>query len=355
MNLHTSFPSRRSPILATNGMVATSHPLAAMAGLRTLQAGGNAADAAVVTAITLSVVEPFSTGAGGDAFALVRWADDGKVSAMNGSGHSPAGADAEQLRARGWTTIPDTSPFSVTVPGSVDAWHQMLERYGSISLAEAFEPAIQYAELGFPISPVVAGQWHDISAKLRGNEEATRVYLPNGRPPRVGELFCQPDLARTYRTLAQQGPTAFYTGSVGKAVADCVQALGGWLDVSDLRSHCTTWGEPISTEYRGVTIYEHPPNGQGLLALLALNVLSAAGVNDMQWGTPETTHLLVESMKLAFADGHRYIVDPVATDLPLTDVLSRDYASHLGEQISMERAAVYPETGIPSAGGTVYL
>lgn len=355
MNLHTSFPSRRSPILATNGIVATSHPLAAIAGLRTLQAGGNAADAAVVTAITLSVVEPFSTGAGGDAFALVRWANDGKVSAMNGSGHSPAAADAEQLRARGWTTIPDTSPFSVTVPGSVDAWHEMLDTYGSISWVEAFEPAIQYAEQGFPISPVVAGQWRGISAKLRGNEEATRVYLPKGRPPHVGELFCQPDLARTYRDLAQQGPTDFYTGSIGKAVADCVQALDGWLDASDLRSHRTTWGEPISTEYRGVTIYEHPPNGQGLLALLALNMLSATGVNDMQWGTPETTHLLVESMKLAFADGHRYIVDPEATDLPLMDVLSRDYASHLGEQISMERAAAYSETGIPSAGGTVYI
>ena len=353
--LHTSFPSRRSPVLATNGMVATSHPLAAMAGLRTLQSGGNAADAAIVTAIALTVVEPFSTGAGGDAFALVRWADDGLVRAMNGSGRAPAAADAEHLRSKGWRRIPETSPFSITVPGSVDAWHQILTANGTLSWSQVFEPAIQYAENGFAVTPIVAWQWQNSLEKLKKEPETARVYLPEGRPPRTGELFRQPDLARTYRVLAEEGPRAFYDGELGRSLADCVQSKGGWLDTSDLRDHRTTWGDPISTTYRGVSIYEHPPNGQGLLALLSLNLLSAIGRGAPSWGTLETTHLLIESMKLAFADGHRYITDPDHTDLPLADILAPEYASHLSERVSMERATSFSEPGVPSIGGTVYL
>jgi len=321
------FRSHRSPVLARHGIVATSQPLAAQAGLRVLQAGGNAADAAVVTAIVLNVVEPASTGAGGDAFALVRWANEGKVRALNGSGRAPAAADPDALRARGWSKIPTYDPLAITVPGSVDAWHELLTTYGTITWEEALAPAIQYAEEGFPVSPIIAGQWAQAASRLRGDEEAARVYLPGGKAPRAGQIFRQPDLARTFRRIAEQGPQEFYEGQTAQAMVDCVQAKGGWLDTSDLRSHRSTWEKPISTDHQGVTVFEHPPNGQGLTALIAMNLAAAAGFGAADWGSVEATHTLIEAMKLGFADGYRYIADPAISDVPVESLLADAYAS----------------------------
>lgn len=349
------FPSRRSPVLATHGMVATSQPLAAQAGLRVLQAGGNAADAAVVTAAVLAVVEPMSIGIGGDSFALVCWSSEGRIRAMNGSGRAPAAASAEQLRLQGWKQIPEWSPFAITVPGAVDAWYQLWRTYGSIPWAEVLAPAIHYAEHGFPVSPVVARQWQANVHRLQRDAEATRVFLPGGRAPRAGDIFRQPDLARTLRMIAEHGPRAFYEGKLAQAIADCVQTKGGWLDASDLRAHRTTWEDPISTEYRDVTVYEHPPNGQGLVALLALNIVAAAGLQGAPWGSPEAVHLLVEAMKLAFADGHRYIADPAMANIPVAGLLSAFYAHQRSRLISRERVLSQPAPGLPPASDTAYL
>jgi len=348
------FPSRRSPVLATHGMVATSQPLAAMAGLQMLQAGGTAADAAVATAIALTVVEPMSTGAGGDAFALVRWANDGQVRALNGSGRAPAGANIPQLRERGFGEMPVFSPFAVTVPGSVDAWYQLHQRYGALPWAELFAPAIRYAEEGFPVSPMVATNWNLSRSHLQ-TTEAKRVFLPGGRSPRAGETVRMPDLAGTYRRIAAEGPRAFYEGPIAQALADSVQAEGGWLDVADLRAHHSTWEEPISINYRGVTVFEHPPNGQGLVALLALNLIQQLGLSGKDWGTPEATHLLIEAMKLAFADGYRYIADPAMAKVPIAGLLSDTYAAERARLISPERALSHAPAGLPAGSDTVYL
>ena len=350
------FRSHRSPVLSRHGMVATSQPLAAQAGLRVLQAGGNAADAAVVVATVLNVVEPASTGAGGDAFALIRWADDGRVRALNGSGRAPAAADPEALRAKGWKEIPETSPFAITVPGSVDAWYQLLTTYGTLSWEAALRPAIQYAEEGFPVSPFIARQWSGLASRLQADEEAALVYLAGGRGPRAGEIRRQPDLARTFRRIAERGPDEFYRGETAQAIADCVQSRGGWLDTGDLRNHRSTWEEPISTDYRGVTVYEHPPNGQGLTALITLNLVTAAGLDGAEWGSIEATHLFVEAMKLAFADGYRYIADPVVSAVPVKALLAGEYAAERGRLISRDKSLPDPAPGvIPPANDTVYL
>jgi gamma-glutamyltranspeptidase / glutathione hydrolase len=350
------FRSHRSPIVARHGAVATSQPLAAQAGLRVLQAGGNAADAAVVTAIVLNVVEPMSTGAGGDAFALIRWADEGRVRALNGSGRAPAAADPEALRARGWTKIPTYDPVAITTPGSVDAWSELLSAYGTLSWEEALQPAIHYAENGFPVSPIIAGQWRAAADRLREDAEAARVYLPGGEPPRAGQLFRQPDLARTLRRVAERGPAEFYAGETARAMADCVQAKGGWLDLADLRAQRSTWDDAISTDYRGVVVYEHPPNGQGLTALIALNLALASDPGASDWGSPDATHLLIEVMKLGFADGYRYIADPAMSSVPVEALLSRAYAAERARLIDPGSALSDPAPGvIPPANDTVYL
>jgi len=336
-------------------MVATSQPLASMAGLRMLQAGGNAADAAVATAATLNVVEPMSTGIGGDAFALVRFAAEGRVRALNGSGRAPAAANLEALRAQGLQQIPLFSPLTITVPGTVDAWYQLQTTYGALAWSDVLAPAIAYAEEGFPVSPIIARRWSELVGKMSGDAEAARVYLPAGRSPRAGEIFRNPDLAATLRGIAQGGPSAFYEGPVARAIADTVQAKGGWVGVDDLRRHHSTWEEPISTVYKDVTVYEHPPNGQGLAALIALNLAAQIGLDDKAWGSLEATHLLVEAMRMGFADGHRYIADPAMARVPVAGLLSPAYAAERARLISPDRALAHAEPGIPPASDTVYL
>jgi gamma-glutamyltranspeptidase/glutathione hydrolase len=347
-----SFSSRRSPNLARHGMVATSQPLAAMAGLRVLMEGGNAADAAITTAAMLNVVEPMSTGIGGDCFALIYQADGGQVTALNGSGRAPQAFTWEEARRLGLQEVPLAGPLPVTVPGTVSGWQALLDRFGTISLARCLAPAIETAEKGFPVSPRISAGWQRLAQKLSRDEEAARVYLP---APRPGEIHRQPDLARTLRQLAEGGAEAFYRGPLAKRIAAAVQAQGGYLTANDLTAHQATWHEPLGTTYRDVRILEHPPNGQGLAALLALNIVAGDEVGAMDYYAPERWHLMIEAMRLGMVDAGRYVADPARAAIPLDALLSREYAARRRAAIDPARAVALAAPGQPEHRDTVYL
>ena len=346
------FPSRRSTVMARHGMVATSQPLAAMAGLRILMAGGHAADAAVAAAAMLNVVEPMSTGIGGDCFALIYEARTGRVTALNGSGRAPGAFDLEQAQRLGLEAIPDSGPLPVTVPGAVSGWAALLERFGRLTLADCLAPAIATAEEGFPVSERISAAWQRAEAKLSQNEEARRVYLP---APRPGEIHCQPDLARTFRTLAEGGADAFYRGPLAERIAAYVQSQGGFLTAEDMAAHTTTWETPIRTTYRDVEVLEHPPNGQGLAALLALNIVAGYDLAGKDYYDPERWHIMIEAMRLGMADAARYVADPTFTSLPVEGLLSKDYAAQRRSLIRPDRALEVVVPGQPEHRDTVYL
>jgi gamma-glutamyltranspeptidase / glutathione hydrolase len=346
------FESRRSNVLARHGMVATSQPLAAMAGLRVLMKGGNAADAAVTTAAMLNVVEPMSTGIGGDCFALVYDAGDGQVTALNGSGRSPAAFGLAEAQRLGLREVPLTGPLPVTVPGTVSGWAALLARFGTLSLADCLAPAIRAAEEGFAVSERISTGWQRSADKLARDEAAARTYLP---APRPGEIHRQPDLARTFRLIAAEGAGAFYRGSLARQMATAVQAKGGYLAEDDLAAHESTWEAPLRTAYRGVEILEHPPNGQGLAALLALNIVEGYDLTSMDYYDPLRWHFLVEAMRLGMVDAGRYVADPAMAAVPLAGLLSKDYAAGRRALIDARRSMPRAAPGSPEHRDTVYL
>ncbi len=350
------FVSRRSAVIARHGMVATSQPLAAMAGLRTLMEGGNAADAAVTTAAMLNVVEPMSTGIGGDCFALIYDARTRQTTALNGSGRAPAAFTLAEAQRIGLKTIPLTGPLPVTVPGTVSGWQALLERFGTMSLAQCLAPAIAAAEEGFPVSERISAGWRNSEDKLSKDEEAARVYLP---PPRPGEIHSQPHLARTLRTIGQGGAEAYYRGPLAGKIAACVQSKGGYLTVDDLAAHAATWEVPVSAGYHGVEVVEHPPNGQGLAALEALNILEGFDLASMEYYSIERWHLAVEAMRLAMVDAGRYVADPAVVPVPVDALLSKDYAARRREALLPGRALDLASPGeperLPAHQDTVYL
>ncbi len=352
-----AFHSRRSVVMATHGMVATSQPLAAQAGLRVLQEGGNAVDAAVTAAAVLGVVEPMSTGVGGDAFALVWLAGEGRVRALNASGRAPAAATRERMAALCRDgRIPSTGALSVTVPGTVHGWETLLEAHGTVSLAEALQPAIRYAREGYPVSEVIGQQWAQLSSKLRRNAAAAATYLVGGRAPRIGHIFCQPDLARTLEAIAEGGSEALYRGELASRIAACVQGEGGLLAAEDLASHTSTWETPLEVSYRGHRLLECPPNGQGIVALEALGMLEGFELGRMKWGYYEPLHLQIEALKLAFADAARYVADPSHTRVPADGLLDAQYLARRRALIDRSRAAAQCEPGLPGGrADTVYL
>ena len=319
------FNSRRSTVHATNGMVATSQPLAAMAGVRILMAGGNAVDAAVATAATLNVVEPMSTGVGGDLFALIWKAKRKDVVALNGSGRAPMAASIDQLRNQGRSRMPAFGPYSVSVPGTVHGWEVLLESEGTMALADALEPAINYAENGFPVSDIIAYQWQQQEEKLAALPSGQEL-LTNGRAPREGEIMWLPTLANTLRTVAEGGSEGFYNGPIAKAMASFVQEQGGWLAEDDLAAHHSDWDEPIKTDYRGVTCWECPPNGQGIIALEALNITEGFDIAAMGEQSADRYHHLIEATRLGFADAFEYLADPRCVDVPVEAWTSKTYA-----------------------------
>lgn len=347
-----TFASRRSPVLARRGMVATSQPLAAVAGLRILMDGGHAADAAVTAAAMLNVVEPMSTGVGGDCFALVYDASTGGVSALNGSGRSPAAFNLEESRKLGLVEIPFTGPLPVTVPGTVSGWEALLERFGTMALGECLAPAIDAAEEGFPVSPRISAGWRDAEEKIVEDPEAARVYLP---APFPGDLHHAPDLAHSLRVIAEGGSEAFYRGPLAEKMADHVQSQGGYLTTDDLAAYAATWSDPICTTYRGVKVLEHPPNGQGLATLLALNVLEVYDLGSMDFFDPARWHLEIEAVRLAMVDAGRYVADPEVEDVPVPALLSEDYAARRRAAIDPQRAVPLAAPGQPEHRDTVYL
>ncbi|MCB9451563.1 MAG: gamma-glutamyltransferase [Anaerolineaceae bacterium] len=347
------FQSRRSMVLARRGMVAASNPLAAQAGLDILRQGGNAADAAVATAAMLNVTEPASTGIGGDCFALYFDAKTKGVTALNGSGRAPIALTLEALQ--GYTEMPERSPHAITVPGAAAGWHDLLARHGRMTLAEVLKDAIYYAIEGYPVHPVFGAGWKASENFLRSRPN-TEDYLPGGHAPEVGQIVRLPGLASTLQAVAEGGPEAFYTGPIADAIVATVQEQGGLMTHDDLKNHTSTWGDPIGTEYRGVTVYEHPPNGQGLAALLALNVAEGWDLAALPWDSPERLHLMVEAMRLAFADARWYITDMATNPAPVDALLSKSYAAERRAQVSPDRAMQPPSYGSPLPGSnTVYL
>ncbi len=350
-----NFQSRRSMVVARRGMVATSHPLAAQAGLRVLMRGGNAADAAIATAATLNVVEAASTGIGGDCFALYFDAKSSTVSALNGSGRAPYDLSIEVLAREGITdTIPDRSPHAVTVPGAARGWEDLLKQHGSMSLADVLQDPIYYAEQGFPVSPVYAMAWSlpRVQAVLNASQYAQEYQIT----PRTGQLVTLPALARTFRTVAEGGADAFYNSSIADAIVLTLQEHGSLMTHHDLRTHVSTWDDQISYRYRDHLVLEHPPNGQGLAALIALNIASEFDLASYAPDDPQKLHLMIEAMRCAFADVRRHVADPEHYVAPTNYFLSQEYGNRRRKQINAKSAMQPPNYGTPlNTSDTVYL
>lgn len=334
-------------------MAASSQPLAVEAAIRVLRNGGNAIDAAVTATVVLSVVEPMSTGLGGDCFALMYIAKEQQFFALNGSGRAPTHASADDLLQQGFTHIPVESPHSVTVPGILHGLVQCLERFGTITLDQALGPAIACAEEGFPVSEIAAQQWSRAAPKLSRNAESARVYLPRGRAPRPGEVFRNPDLAQTLRLIAHYGTGVFYHGDIGQAIVASIQHLGGLLTLNDLKAHRSDWIKPLITSYRGHEVVELPPNTQGLSALIALNIVEGLPLAEMGHHSVDYLHNLIEAMKLALTDAQRYIADPNES-LPLIELVSKSYAQTRRCEIHPMQALI-PATPPRYSGDTVYV
>ncbi|NLG28440.1 MAG: gamma-glutamyltransferase [Chloroflexi bacterium] len=353
------YPSRRSVVMGYGGAVATSQPLASQAGLRTLLAGGNAIDAAIAANATLNVVEPMSNGLGGDLFALVYWAKERRVYGLNASGRAPGAASLEALQQRGHTAasgMPMRGMLPVTVPGEPAGWADLHARFGALGWPRVLAPAIAYAEQGYPVSEIIAGEWQAAEDLLRCEAEAARVYLPGGHAPRAGERFANPDLAASLRALAERGPEVFYRGDLARAIAAASERRGGLLALDDLVAHSSTWVEPVSTLYRGYRVYEIPPNGQGIAALIALNLLDGLDLSHYAFDAAECLHLKMEAVKLGMTDAARYVADPTMADVPVAGLLAAAYADERRALIRTDRAIARPEAGLPpSSPDTVYL
>lgn len=344
----------RAAVRATNGMIATSQPLASAAGLRILQQGGNAVDAAVAAAAVLCVVEPMMVSPGGDLFALV-W--DGKkkeLKALNASGRAPAAASIDELQKRGFKQTPDIGIHAVTVPGAVDGWARLLECYGTLKLSEVLQPAIDYAERGFPVTDFIAHDWQ-VALNHKDNPDFAATFLPNGKPLRVGEIFTNKNLARTLRLIAQQGVDVFYRGELAGKIVKFAQSVGGLHTLQDFANHTSNWIDPLSVNYRGYTVYELPPNTQGLAALTMLKILEGYDVKRLGHNTAEYLHLLIEAKKLAYADRARHIADPAFYQAPVDKLLAPDYLAAQRKRIAPDRVADPTVAGPRGGEDTIYL
>ncbi|MCY4226624.1 MAG: gamma-glutamyltransferase family protein [Gammaproteobacteria bacterium] len=342
------FPSRRASVMGRN-MVATSQPLAVQAGIRALQSGGNAVDAALASAITLTVVEPTMNGIGSDAFCIL-W--DGKsLHGLNASGRSFKAMrindfqDRPSMPERGWDTV--------TVPGAVSAWVALSERFGKLPFERLFEDAVRYADEGFQVTPITARLWEEAKSIFRGFKDFG-VFLPNGSVPETGELFRFPDQARTLEKIASTRGESFYQGKLAECMVRASQRDGGKMTMADLEEHECDWVEPISRDYHGYTLHEIPPNGQGLGALIMLGILEHTRIDEYEPDSVDALHCQIECMKLAFADTFRYVSDPACSDMDVHRLLDSRYLADRARQVDMSRSAE-PNPGMPPGSGTVYL
>ncbi len=343
----------RSPVIACEAMAATSHPLASLAAIETLRAGGNAADAAVAATAVLCVVEPHMTGIGGDCFCMIDV--PGKpVWGYNGSGRSGARASAAALIGQGLRAIAPTSIHAVTVPGAVDAWAAILAAHGRFGLERALAPAIRYAEEGFPVAPRVAWDWKGATGKLAGDAGATRHFLPGGRAPATGDVMKLPALAQSLRQIAAQGPRAFYQGAIAEDIVATLAARGSFLDAADLATHRGETVTPIASAYRGLDLLELPPNTQGLTALVLLNILEGFDLAALDPNGPDRLHLMLEVARLAYAVRDTHVADPAAMRIATSALLDKRFAQDLARRIDPTRRVPLPSAPTPQ-GDTVYL
>ncbi len=346
----------RSTVYAPRGAVATSQPLASTAALEILQLGGNAIDAAVVAAAVLNVVEPHMTGMGGDMFAILWSADEQRLVGLDASGRAGSLISPEALRERGFESMPGSGPEAITVPGALSGWVALLERYGTLSLAEALAPAIRIAEEGFPVTPIIARQWRAQREKLSRDPGASATYLIDGKGPEAGEWRTNRDLGATFRTVATEGPGAFYGGELGRRVVDGLHDLGGFLTLDDLKNHEARWVDPISAEFRGYTVWELPPAGQGVAALQMLKLLEPLDLEGMGHNSATYLHHLIEAKKLAYADLRRYVADPDYMEVTAEALLDDGYVDTRRALIDPERATERPDAGRAiTESETIYL
>ncbi len=351
------FASRRSPVYGRKGIVATSQPLATAAGLAILSKGGNAADAAVAAAAALNVTEPTSTGIGGDMFALYFSADMNRVTALNGSGRAPSALTLDRLKTDGFaSSLPPFHPHTVTVPGACAGWFDLIDKHGSLSISEILAPAIRLAEEGFPVAPVTAHFWKRGAQRQLASAPNGHELTIDGRGPNAGEIFRNPGLARTFKTIAEGGASAYYQGEIAESIVNVLKEAGGCLTMDDLASHTSTWEEPISVDYRGYRVYECPPNGQGITALIALNILEGFDLAGSPPLSVERLHVMIEAMRLAFADSNWYVADPAFSNIPVEELLSKEYANERRKLINTQYAVRNIPHGTPvSSSDTVYL
>jgi len=349
------FNSRRSPVYGTRGAVASSQPLASEAGMRILQKGGNAADAAVAVAAALNVTEPCSTGMGGDCFALFYDAEKGKVKGVNGSGRAPAGLTPEKLLAEGYAKMPSNGVHTVTVPGAVAGWVDTIETLGKLDMKEVLTPAIELAEGGYPVSPLTAHAWANGVPFLKSGPYGDELLI-RGRAPGAGEIMKNPTLAASMREVVEHGKAGFYEGRVAEAIVELLSLKDGTMTLEDLKRHKSTFDEPITVNYRGVDVWEIPPNGQGITALIALNILEGFRFSNVPYDSPQRLHLLIEAMRTAFADSRWYVADPSVTHVPMKELISKEYAEERRQNINPSKATLDAVHGSPVTGSdTVYL
>jgi gamma-glutamyltranspeptidase/glutathione hydrolase len=347
----------RSVTIAPQGIVATSHPLAAQIGLDILKSGGNAVDAAIATSAAMGLLEPMSCGIGGDLFAIVWDAKTQKLYGLNANGRVPLRATRQLFADKKLDAIPETGPLSWSVPGCVDGWDELRKKFGTLPFDKLLAPSIAYAEQGAPVPEVIAGYWRNGEAKLRADADATKVYLPNGRAPQVGELFKNPALGATYRAIAKDGRDAFYKGWIADSLVAFSTRHGGLFSKDDFTKHTSEWVDPVKATYRGYDVWELPPPGQGIAALQMLNILEGYDLKKMGPNSPDYWHTLIEAKKLAYTDRAKYYADPLFSRVPTAELISKPYAALRRNLINPKQASTNVEAGDPKLGkaDTIYL
>ena len=347
--------STRSEVIAENGMVATSHPLATQVGVDILKGGGNAIDAAIAANAAIGLMEPTGNGIGGDLFAII-WIDrEKKLYGLNSSGRSPKNLTLDYFKENGISEIPAYGPLPVSVPGCVDGWFEMHEKFGTISMQKILSPAIEYASNGFPVTEVVSYYMSKAAKKLDKYPNFKETYHINGTTPKKGEIFQNQDLANTLRIIAKKGRKGFYEGKIAKIMSDFIIEQGGFLSYDDLKNHKSEWVNPVSTKYRGYDIWELPPNGQGIAALQILNLLEGYDIKSMGYGSAQYIHHFVEAKKIAFADRAKYYADMDFNKIPVDFLISKEYSDLRRNEISPNKAAMSVSAGEIENGDTIYL
>jgi len=345
----------RSEVIGQHGMVATSHPLATQIGIDVLKKGGTAIDAAIAANIALGLMEPTGSGIGGDLFAIVWDAKEQKLFGLNASGPAPQSISLDYFKQQKLAKIPPFGPLPVTVPGAVDGWVKLHEKFGNQSFASLFEPTIDYARKGHPVTETIAYYLDRSKEIFKQYPNFSDVWMKDGETTGKGDIFKNPQLANTLEIIAEKGRAGFYEGEVAKTIADFIQAQGGFLTYEDLANFNSEWVEPVSTNYRGYDVWELPPNGQGMVALQILNILENFDVKKMGLFSSDYVHLFTEAKKLAFADRAKHYADPNFSKIPIDQLVSKSYAKERAALIDLAKAAQVDESGIPDGGDTIYL